>query len=200
MWEYNYTNQNDYLCHIGIPGRSGRYPWGSGARPYQRLGISVSKKVSSNRAKRLSKRNANMLTKETEKQINNFAKTANKQIDILSKSKAKAEEKIKKKENKKQIKTNKQNTSNKQENAPKSYKNMSDEELQTIIRRMQLEKQYRDLARDANPKKVSYGKVFVDSMLQGPVKQVSQDVVKYYLGQAVNKQIGAEVVNVAKKK
>ena len=31
------TNRDDELYHIGILGRSGRYKWGSGQRPYQRL-------------------------------------------------------------------------------------------------------------------------------------------------------------------
>ena len=25
----------DYICHYGMPRRSGRYPWGSGEDPYQ---------------------------------------------------------------------------------------------------------------------------------------------------------------------
>lgn len=31
-----YANSNE-LYHYGVQGRSGRYPWGSGARPHQRL-------------------------------------------------------------------------------------------------------------------------------------------------------------------
>lgn len=34
------------LCHVGMPGRSGRYPWGSGDRPYQRLEGKKQKKKS----------------------------------------------------------------------------------------------------------------------------------------------------------
>lgn len=38
MYEYN------YLMHYGIPRKSGRYPWGSGERPYQGDSISTKKK------------------------------------------------------------------------------------------------------------------------------------------------------------
>ena len=33
----------DILCHIGIPRRSGRYPWGSGEEPYQHSGDFLSR-------------------------------------------------------------------------------------------------------------------------------------------------------------
>ena len=41
----------DYLMHYGMPRRSGRYPWGSGDRPYQGDGISVKKSSKSKRGK-----------------------------------------------------------------------------------------------------------------------------------------------------
>lgn len=34
---YSTIPHNYYLSHIGVLERSGRYPWGSGKRPYQRL-------------------------------------------------------------------------------------------------------------------------------------------------------------------
>lgn len=37
MSNYYISPLNDYLMHYGIKERSGRYDWGSGERPYQRL-------------------------------------------------------------------------------------------------------------------------------------------------------------------
>ena len=34
---YRYPPRSNEIYHYGIQGRSGRYPWGSGQRPYQRL-------------------------------------------------------------------------------------------------------------------------------------------------------------------
>lgn len=34
---YEYYPRPDEIYHFGVQGRSGRYPWGSGDRPYQRL-------------------------------------------------------------------------------------------------------------------------------------------------------------------
>lgn len=39
-------NEYDYLAHYGIKRRSGRYPWGSGERPYQGDDITASKQRS----------------------------------------------------------------------------------------------------------------------------------------------------------
>lgn len=35
MVNYNVIRSDDCLMHYGMPRRSGRYPWGSGKRPYQ---------------------------------------------------------------------------------------------------------------------------------------------------------------------
>lgn len=34
---YSYPVRPDDILHYGVRGKSGRYPWGSGGRPYQRL-------------------------------------------------------------------------------------------------------------------------------------------------------------------
>lgn len=39
-----YTEPPDIICHIGVLRRSGRYPWGSGKRPFQSGGGSASSK------------------------------------------------------------------------------------------------------------------------------------------------------------
>ena len=59
---YIFPQKPDEIYHYGIKGRSGRYPWGSGDRPYQRLEKQVgklerkverSKKISNKDEKRL---------------------------------------------------------------------------------------------------------------------------------------------------
>ena len=37
------AESGDTLAHIGMPRRSGRYPWGSGEDPYQRTGDFLSR-------------------------------------------------------------------------------------------------------------------------------------------------------------
>lgn len=74
-------------------------------------------------------------------------------------------------------------------NSPKtrSVKDMSDQELRTIINRLELEKRYKDL----NPEQVSTGRKFINSVLKNIVSPAAEDVVKQltksYMVDAVNK-------------
>ena len=77
-----------------------------------------------------------------------------------------------------------------------SIKNLSDQELQAKVRRLQLEKQYRDLKRD----EVSAGRKIVGEILKTSGKTLGVQVVNHVGGKAINKAFGAEVVNIGKKK
>lgn len=73
-------------------------------------------------------------------------------------------------------------------------KNWSDQELQSKIRRLQMEKQYRDLKRD----EVSAGRKLLGDILRTSGKTVGVQVANYVAGKAINKAFNANVVNVGK--
>lgn len=55
---------------------------------------------------------------------------------------------------------------------------MSDEELQKLISRMQLEKQYRDLYDNLNPQKKSKAKTIFAKMLTNAIEEFSNQAIK----------------------
>ena len=55
---------------------------------------------------------------------------------------------------------------------------MSDEELQKLISRMQLEKQYRDLYYNLNPQKQSKAKMIFAKMLTNAIEEFSNQAIK----------------------
>lgn len=75
-------------------------------------------------------------------------------------------------------------------------KDLTDAELQNKIRRLQMEKQYRDLKRD----EVSTGKKLVGEILKTSGKTVGVQVVNYVAGKAINKAFNDRVVNVGQDK
>lgn len=77
-----------------------------------------------------------------------------------------------------------------------SIKNLSDSELQSKVRRLQLEKQYRDLKKD----EVSAGKKILGEVLKTSGKTLGVQVVNYVGGKAINKAFNDEVVRVGNKK
>lgn len=81
----------------------------------------------------------------------------------------------------------------------KSISEMSDEELNAAIRRMQLERQYKELAAANNPKQ-DKGKKFVTEVLETSGKSLATQVVNHYGAQALNKAIGGEVIFANNKK
>lgn len=76
--------------------------------------------------------------------------------------------------------------------AKKSVKDMSDDELQTAIRRMQLEQQFSQLS----PKQVSKGKAFTKRVLTNMVVPAAEDIgkqlIKTAMTKGVNKAFGLE--------
>lgn len=78
-----------------------------------------------------------------------------------------------------------------------SIKKLSDAELQSKVRRLQLEKQYRDLKKD----EVSTGKKILGEILKTSGKTLGIQVANYVGGKMINKAFNDEVVkNVGKKK
>ena len=141
---------DNYLEHYGIPRRSGRYPWGSGSRPFQ--GDSAVAK-SSGKAGSSGKSGKTGLFKKEK------TKTRSSEEDLSE---------------------------------------ISSEELQKKINRIQLEKQYRDLT--TKPKTVSKGRQILNSILESSSKNIGTQLATYLMGNMVNsvaKALGfeADIVN-----
>ena len=144
---------DNYLEHYGIPRRSGRYPWGSGSRPFQ--GDSPAAK-SSGKTKTSGKSGKTGLFKKEK------MKTRSSEEDLSE---------------------------------------ISSEELQKKINRIQLEKQYRDLT--TKPKTVSKGRQILNSILESSSKNIGTQLATYLMGNMVNsvaKAFGSEADIVNPKK
>ena len=144
---------DNYLEHYGIPRRSGRYPWGSGSRPFQ--GDSPAAK-SSGKTKTSGKSGKTGLFKKEK------TKTRSSEEDLSE---------------------------------------ISSEELQKKINRIQLEKQYRDLT--TKPKTVSKGHQILNSILESSSKNIGTQLATYLMGNMVNsvaKALGSEADIVNPKK
>lgn len=144
---------DNYLEHYGIPRRSGRYPWGSGSRPFQ--GDSPAVK-SSGKTKTSGKSGKTGLFKKEK------TKTRSSEEDLSE---------------------------------------ISSEELQKKINRIQLEKQYRDLT--TKPKTVSKGHQILNSILESSSKNIGTQLATYLMGNMVNsvaKALGSEADIVNPKK
>lgn len=144
---------NNYLEHYGIPRRSGRYPWGSGSRPFQ--GDSAAAKSSGSTKSSGKSRKTGLFKRD--------------------KSKTKSSE--------------------------EDLSEISSEELQKKINRIQLEKQYRDLT--TKPKTVSKGRQILNSILESSSKNIGTQLATYLMGNMVNsvaKALGSEADIVNPKK
>lgn len=144
---------DNYLEHYGIPRRSGRYPWGSGSRPFQ--GDSAAAKSSGS-------------TKSSGK---------SEKTGLFKKGKTKTK------------------------SSEEDLSEISSEELQKKINRIQLEKQYRDLT--TKPKTVSKGRQILNSILESSSKNIGTQLATYLMGNMVNsvaKALGSEADIVNPKK
>lgn len=68
----------------------------------------------------------------------------------------------------------------------KNIKELSNEELQAKVDRLQLEKRYRDLMKEANPPQSKKGKQFVTSILEQSGKNIATQLSTYVMGKGVN--------------
>ena len=80
-----------------------------------------------------------------------------------------------------------------------SVKDLSDQELSDLIRRLDNEKRYNDYmkAQEGSSGKAK-AKAFVTSVLEKSGKEVASKVVTYTLGKAINKIMKDTVINVGK--
>ncbi len=69
----------------------------------------------------------------------------------------------------------------------KKISEMSEEELNKKIERMRLEKTYKQLTSELNPKKVSKGKQFVLRVLEKSGENIATQLTTYTMGTIVNK-------------
>lgn len=169
MWTYNYTTE---LWHHGIMGMK----WG--IRRYQNPDGSLTT------AGKIRYGNKNRLEASVNKKA---AKLQRKYNDLTGKSirqntaaKDKTEEEARKKDSK-----------------SKSISEMSSEELQAAINRINLEKTYLQTMESVNPRKVSRGQKFIDSFKDQAVNSISKgaaealgDVVKGALTKSLKKSLG----------
>lgn len=94
-------------------------------------------------------------------------------------------------------------TASTNDKAPKpkkiSVKDLSDQELSDIIRRLDNEKRYNDYmkAQEGSSGKAK-AKAFVTSVLEKSGKEVASKVVTYALGKAINKAMKDTVINLGK--
>ena len=75
----------------------------------------------------------------------------------------------------------------------KTISEMSDDELNAAIKRMQLERTYKELYAANHPKQ-DKGKKFVSNVLERSGEQLATQVVNHYGAKALNKAIGEEVI------
>ena len=127
---------DNYLEHIGMPRRSGRYPWGSGKRPFQRDSAAAKSSGS---------------TKSSGKS----GKTG-----LFKKGKTKTK------------------------SSEEDLSEISSEDLQKRIDRIQLEQKYRELT--SKPKTISKGRQVLYNILETSSKNVGTQLVTYLMGSAVN--------------
>lgn len=144
---------DNYLEHYGIPRRSGRYPWGSGSRPFQ--GDSAAAKSS--------------------EKTGSSGKSGKTGLFKKGKTKTRSSE--------------------------EDLSEISSEDLQKKINRIQLEKQYRDLT--TKPKTVSKGRQILNNILESSSKNIGTQLATYLMGNMVNsvaKALGSEADIVNPKK
>ena len=82
----------------------------------------------------------------------------------------------------------------------KKIKDMSDEEIQARVKRLELEKNLAKTMKDVNSQTTSKGKEIVMDILEKSAKNVGTQLVTYVMGKGVNKALAnvfkdAEVVN-----
>ena len=81
----------------------------------------------------------------------------------------------------------------------KPVSEMTDEELNAAIKRLELEKKYKELSAYHNPNQ-GKGKKFVNNVLEKSGEQLAIQVVNHYGAQALNKAIGETVIFANNKK
>ncbi len=200
---YGIVYSDDVLMHYGVPKKSGRYKYGSGARPYQHTGSAsaVIKKVggavsslTAKARKRLSSegRTAAAITKykkQEEKDKAIATKEAAKKSAIEAKASAKREKQQRKAAQKsaKDARTNYRKTA-------KRASSLTDAELDKQIERLTKEKRLRDLTNDVTETSMSKGQKYINDIMKTAGKTVLTTAVigmgTYALNRAMNEAAG----------
>lgn len=76
----------------------------------------------------------------------------------------------------------------------KDVKSMSDDEIRTRIKRLELENQYKKLT-EMDAKQTSKGRAFVGRVLEKSGENIAVQFATYAMGTGVNKLFGEEIVN-----
>ena len=169
VWTYNYTTE---LWHHGIMGMK----WG--IRRYQNPdgSLTIAGKIRYGNKNRLEA----SVNKKAAKLQRKYNDLTGKSIRQNNAAKDKTEEETRKKDSK-----------------SKSISEMSSEELQAAINRINLEKTYLQTMESVNPRKVSRGQKFIDSFKDQAVNSISKgaaealgDVVKGALTKSLKKSLG----------
>jgi hypothetical protein len=166
-----YCNKKDELYHDGIKRRSGRYPWGSGARPYQSEERSKRKKAQDLSDEELQEA---VRRKTLEKSYDKLYPKSPGKLEVAKKSVDSARDLTR--EAKKLVPEKPQGKER------MDLSNMTDQELRNRINRELLEKQYSDLFGD--PIKEPKGKAFVREALEigGTILAVGSTALGIALG------------------
>lgn len=162
MYSIIYTDNS--LMHYGIPKKSGRYKYGTGERPYQHTGRSISKLTSKVKKRFSAEGRAKAATKKYKQETK--AEKA-KQAAIIAKQEARHQ-----KEERKALQKSDKEVKKNYRNKSKYSSSLSDEELNRQIDRLAKEKRLKDLTDEVTANKVSKGQKYVNSILKNAGKTV----------------------------
>ena len=166
---------DDYLSHHGVKGQR----WG--IRRYQNKDGTLTPK---GRSRLLADARKYEAKANTSVANNYFAKSRRARLTQKAKD---ARDEVRRSDLKKaRTKTEKQKA---EASKPKKVSEMSNEELQSAIDRMDLEVKYRSKYSELNPKQVSRGKKLVTDILETSVKNIGTQAATWALGVAVNNLI-----------
>lgn len=165
------------LYHIGMPRRSGRYPWGSGDRPYQGLNKGKYSKTSEHATSVVKKGNdhsksyTNRTPKDmTDEELTSYLKRKNleKSYNKMSGQDSSKLEKTRNLVNETSNAFNRASNNMRQDSQQRKWErmdlsNMTDQQLRDRINREQLEIQYSKMFNSSAPE-VSKGKEYVQKI------------------------------------
>lgn len=169
--------KNDELAHYGVLGQK----WG--IRRFQNKDGTLTNAGKKRYEKELEK------VKADKKVLTNRKRTVAK-IEKLNAMKKEVEDQKKElsgKSTTKQSSKAKNNSSTKR----KSVKDMSNEEIQAVLDRIDLEKKYAEAMSSGNKKETSRGQKFVMDVLETAGKDIATQATKFVMGTATNKVMEA---------
>lgn len=175
---------NDFLIHEGKPRRSGRYPWGSGDRPFQSLKIGTrkyqnkdgsltpagEKRYAKEKYKNSLQKQKNQLSEEGVSNVDRWVKDDLEKAQRVIKNGSDTVREIQKIE---------KETSSKPKKERMDLSNITDQELRQRINRELAERQYNDLFGKETKPAVSKGRQYLRTILDvaGDVLAVGSSAV-----------------------